>query len=86
MVEVMNSPRRAGKKTSGLVVLGFLLLSACTPWFTRTVYVPDGKAVRLRETINAKIWALDHNGEPVPGRMDLPEGWYVLPDPVEKTQ
>ena len=75
----MNFPRRAGYLLVGSVVL----LGACTPWFTRTVYVPDGKAVRLRETIeNARIWALDHDGEPVPGSMDLPEGWYVLPDPV----
>lgn len=77
----MNLPRRAGVVV-GVAVVG--LLSACTPWFTRTVYVPDGKAVRLRERIEgARIWALDTNGEPVPGRMDLPEGWYVLPDPGE---
>jgi len=46
----------------------------------RTIYVPHGTPVRLRETVkNAKVWVKDANGEPVPGRMDIPEGWYALP-------
>jgi len=46
----------------------------------RTVYVPHGEPVRLRETIeDAKVWVVDETGEAVPGRMDLPEGWYALP-------
>ena len=46
----------------------------------RTVYVPHGEPVRLRETIeDAKVWVLDETGEPVAGKMDLPEGWYALP-------
>ena len=45
----------------------------------RTVYVPAGTAVRLRETIkDAKVWVKDSNGEAVAGKMDLPEGWYAL--------
>jgi len=48
----------------------------------RTIYVPDGAPVRLRETVrNVKIWVLDGNGDPVAGKMDLPEGWYALSDP-----
>lgn len=46
---------------------------------TRTIYVPDGKAVRLRESIEAAVWVLDRNGNQVPGWMVLPEGWYCLP-------
>ena len=58
-----------------------VMLPACA---TRTVYVPDGTPVRLRETVrNAKVWVLDENGEPVAGKMDLPEGWYCLPDERE---
>ena len=58
------------------------LLSGCA---TRTVYVPDGEPVRLRETVKAaKVWVLDKEGQPVAGRMDLPEGWFVLPDPGDK--
>ena len=46
----------------------------------RTIYVPDGTPVRLREPVRgAKVWVLDSAGQPVPGRMDLPEGWYCLP-------
>ena len=59
-----------------------VMLPACA---TRTVYVPDGTPVRLRETVrNAKVWVLDAQGQPVPGEMDLPEGWYCLPDESEE--
>jgi hypothetical protein len=48
--------------------------------FTRTVYVPHGTPVRLRETVpGVKVWVKDADGQAVPGRMDLPEGWYALP-------
>ena len=64
-----------------LVVL--LLSSGCS---TRTVYVPSGEPVRLRETIpDARVWVLDEGGRPVAGVMDLPAGWYCLPVPEEKT-
>ena len=65
------------------LVVGMFLLSGCgaSAPFTRTIYVPDGTPVRLRETIHgAKVWVKDANGQAVPGRMDLPEGWYCLPD------
>ncbi len=58
-------------------VLAQLLLAGCA---TRTVYVPHGTPVRLRETLrDAKVWVLDESGSAVEGRMDLPEGWYALP-------
>ena len=54
-----------------------VFLSGCG---TRTVYVPDGAPVRLRETVrNARVWVLGKNGKPVAGEMDIPEGWYALP-------
>jgi hypothetical protein len=77
--------RRAGWPASLLPVamlLGLSCLAAggagCQP---RTIYVPPGEPVRLRETIqDAKVWVLDASGTPVPGKMDLPSGWYCLPD------
>ena len=55
--------------------------SGCT-MFTRTVYVPDGASVRLRQGIkNAKIWAKQKDGSVVEGRMDIPEGWFVFYNP-----
>jgi hypothetical protein len=46
----------------------------------RTVYVPHGTPVRLRETLpDVKVWIKDADGRAVGGRMDLPEGWYALP-------
>ena len=62
-----------------LVPIMWLLMSGC---FARTIYVPDGTPVRLRQTVrDAKVWVLDKEGKPVAGRMDLPEGWFCLPDP-----
>ena len=60
---------------------GWVILVICLAGcWTRTIYVPAGEPVRLRETVRAaKVWVLDENGKPVAGRMDLPEGWYCLP-------
>ena len=58
-------------------LLPILLLAGCA---VRTVYVPHGTPVRLRETIHdAKVWVKDSRGQSVAGRMDLPEGWFCLP-------
>jgi hypothetical protein len=60
-----------------LVVSSFGALGGCT---TRTIYVPDGKAVQLRQRVkNCKVWVWDKDGKRVAGKMTLPEGWYALP-------
>ena len=59
-----------------LLILCLLFGSGC---FTRTVYVPAGKSVMLRQEMRAKIWAKDASGKMVPGTMTLREGWFVLP-------
>ena len=72
--------------TLGIVLLIFfgMLLVGCS---THTVYVPDGTPVRLREPLDdVKVWVLDSNGTPVPGEMDIPEGWYCLPLPPEEDE
>ena len=63
------------------LLLFVILLAGCS---ANTVYVPDGKAVRLRQDVRAKIWALDKDGNQVPGKMTLKNGWYVLPDSEDK--
>ena len=65
-----------------LPVIAFLVVLLALPGCgARTIYVPSGEPVRLRETVrSAKVWVLDENGKPVAGVMDLPEGWYCLPD------
>ena len=61
-------------------LIPILLLTGCV----RTIYVPHGTPVRLRETVkNAKVWVKDADGVPVAGKMDIPNGWYVLPMPEE---
>jgi len=64
-----------------LLTLVLVFVAGCG---TRTIYVPSGTPVRLRETVRgAKVWVLGADGNPVPGRMDLPEGWYCLELPEE---
>ena len=63
-----------------------VVLLACGAGCIRTVYVPHGEPVRLRETVKrVKIWSVDADGKAAAGVMDLPEGWYALPvDPNSK--
>ena len=57
-----------------------VVLSVSFTGCVRTVYVPHGEPVRLRQTVrNVKVWVRDSRGQMVAGRMDLPEGWYCLP-------
>jgi hypothetical protein len=66
--------RQAGWPAAVLVLL---MVTGCQP---RTIYVPAGEPVRLRETVkDAKVWVLDKDGKPVAGKMDLPSGWYAVP-------
>jgi len=61
-------------------ILGCVLLLAASAGCVRTVYVPHGAPVRLRETVkDAKVWVKEPDGRVTGGRMDLPEGWYALP-------
>lgn len=67
-----------------VLVLSLVVVTGCGR-ATRTIYVPPGEPVRLRETIRSvKVWVADKDGKPVAGRMDLPEGWYCLPLPEPK--
>jgi hypothetical protein len=64
------------------VFLLVVLLSGCA---TRTIYVPDGSPVRIARPIpKAHVWVLDKDGKWAKGRVDIPEGWYALPDPADK--
>jgi hypothetical protein len=57
----------------------------CAGCGSRTLLVPPGEPVRLREPIlGAKVWVADKDGKEVPAVVDLPAGWYALPDPGEK--
>lgn len=64
-------------------VIGCFVACATSGCFTRTIYVPDGAPVRLREDVHrVKIWAKDEAGKWVPGRMTLKNGWYAIPAPA----
>ena len=68
-------------------LIPILLLTGCGSGslFTRTIYVPHGTPVRLRETVeDVKVWVKDADGQPVAGRMTLYEGWYSLPMPEDE--
>lgn len=65
------------------VLLLSLVFAGCT-MFTRTIYVPEGKMIRLRQAFkNAKIWVKEKDGNIAEGRMDVPEGWYCAPKDAE---
>lgn len=73
----MSQTRRRTLALSLALLLAFV--GGCGT--TRTIYVPAGEPVRLRETVRAaRVWVADARGEWVEGVMDLPEGWYCLPD------
>lgn len=61
-----------------VLLVALLLFSGCqllAP-HVRTVYVPEGDAVMLRQDIKADIWAWpEPNSDPVAGNMELQEGW-----------
>ncbi len=66
---------------AAIMWLVIAILCATAGCFTRTIYVPDGKAVRLRQTIhNARVWVKTRDGKVVKGKLDLNEGWYVVPE------
>ena len=78
----MLRDRVRGTWGRGVVVL--LLCVALAGCASRTIYVPDGTPVRLRETLkNVNVWVLDKNRTPVATKMNIPEGWYALPLPDE---
>ena len=63
------------------LILACLLLGGCT---NKIIYVADGEPVKIRETIeDAKVWTLDSSGTPVAGKMDIPAGWFALPETRE---
>jgi hypothetical protein len=67
-------------------LIPILLLTGCGggSLFTRTIYVPHGTPMRLRETVrDVKVWVKDADGQPVAGEVDLYEGWYALPMPQD---
>lgn len=69
-------------RTALLAILLLVPLSGCA---VRTIYVPEGTPVRLRETVKrAKVWIMDQSGQTQAADMDLPEGWYCLSVPQEQ--
>jgi len=66
------------------VLFVVIILILCGNCATRTVYVPHGQAVRLREEMeDVDIWVKDKDGNIVAGNMTIHEGWFCLPDPGE---
>jgi hypothetical protein len=76
-------PSRTRWKTALVAeIFALVCLNGCG---SHVVMIPPGEPVRLRETIRgAKVWVADKDAREVPAVVDLPEGWYALPDPGEK--
>lgn len=72
---------RSLRRTLALLALCVTLCAAtsCAMGY-RTIYVPDGTPVRLRQSVKGvDCWVLSSQGAWVKGRVDIPEGWYCLP-------
>lgn len=69
-----------------MALVAMIFVSACLSGCGRhVVLVPPGEPVRLRQPVKkVKVWAADAKGNETPGVVDLPEGWYALPDPGPK--
>jgi len=79
--EIRNKLRTKVRKY-WIILLVPLLCAGCG---VRTIYVPHGTPVRLRQTVkDAKVWVKDADGKAIAGKMNLPEGWYCLPMPKEE--
>lgn len=64
--------------TAMLLICFSLVLVGCG---TRTVYIPDGQPVKLRETLkDVKVWIKTKDGKTEAAVMDIPEGWFAVPD------
>jgi hypothetical protein len=67
----------------GCILVSTLLGSGCI----RTIYVPPGVPVRLRQDVKGvKIWTQDKDKKWVASKMDLEEGWFCLSDPDYDTK
>ena len=80
--ELKERLRKRVRQTWAVTLLCVFFLAGCG---ARTIYIPQGEPVRLRETIRgAKVWVKDQQGNTVAGRVDLLEGWYCLELPPEE--
>jgi len=48
---------------------------------SRVIYVPHGQPVRLAESVKARVFVADKDGQQVKSqnKITIPEGWYALP-------
>lgn len=59
-------------------IAALVMLGGCV---SETIYLKDGQAVQLRETVKGvKVWVITEDGEKAPSKVDLAEGIYCLPD------
>ena len=69
-----------------------ILLCASAFWSgcvrREVIVVPPGEPVQLAEPVKAHIFALDASGQLIrsDNRVEIPAGYWCLPDPGEPTQ
>lgn len=66
------------------VIVCIIGLTGCSILQARTVYIPAGDPVQIRENLKGvKVWVFV-DGKRQASKMDIPEGWYALDDNYEK--
>ena len=74
----MKMPKPIQVCVSAFAIAFASMSSGCA---TRVILVPSGEPVRLAESVKARVWVIDSNGNQIKSqnRVTLPEGWYALP-------
>ena len=72
--------RGSVEATWGKTVVFLCLSLALVGCGTRTVYVPYGTPMKIREKVMVKVWVRVKGGDDLETEIEVQEGWYVLPD------
>lgn len=73
--------RASVKDVWGPVLVVCVLSLSLVGCGNRTIYIPDGQPVKLREALKSvKVWVKTKDGKIEAVEIDVPEGWYILPD------
>jgi uncharacterized lipoprotein YajG len=65
-----------------LLLFASALSSGCAP--QQVILVPPGEPVQLAEPVKASVFVfIDGRKQPTPVRVEIPAGWFCLPDPGE---
>ena len=62
-------------------IVCLIALASQSGCVSRVIYVPHGQPVRLAESVKARVYVADKDGQQIKSqnKITIPEGWYALP-------